>query len=76
MLRRRLGGDLRANENVHDLELRRPKLTGFIATYTGTMQSSMFVCVTIARAIEMSKETHQHGGFLALCGIIESTLCK
>ena len=41
MLRRRPGGDLRANENVHDLELRRPKSTGSITTYTDSMRGSM-----------------------------------
>ena len=35
MLRRRPGGDLRANENVHDLEqITRPRSTGSIATFT------------------------------------------
>ena len=43
MLRRRPGGDLRANENVHDLELRRPKSTGSITTYTDSMQGSMYL---------------------------------
>ena len=41
MLRRRPGGDLRANENVHDLEpVQRPRSTGSIATYTESMHSS------------------------------------
>ena len=41
VLRRRPGGDLRANENVHDLEqIQRPKSTGSIATYTGSMHGS------------------------------------
>ncbi len=41
MLRRRPGGDLRANENVHDLEqIQRPRSTGSITTYTESMHSS------------------------------------
>lgn len=41
MLRRRPGGDLRANENVHDMEpISRPKSTGSITTFTDSMHSS------------------------------------
>ena len=41
MLRRRPGGDLRANENVHDMEpLQRPRSTGSITTYTDSMHNS------------------------------------
>ena len=41
LLRRRPGGNLRANENVHDLEpVQRPRSTGSIATYTESMHSS------------------------------------
>ena len=41
MLRRRPGGDLRANENVHDLEpVQRPRSTGSITTYTESMHGS------------------------------------
>ena len=41
MLRRRPGGDLRANQNVHDMEpIPRPKSTGSIATFTDSMHSS------------------------------------
>ena len=41
MLRRRPGGDLRANENVHDLEqVPRPRSTGSITTYTESMHGS------------------------------------
>ena len=41
MLRRRPGGDLRANQNVHDMEpIPRPKSTGSIATFTDSMRSS------------------------------------
>ena len=41
MLRRRPGGDLRANQNVHDMEpTPRPKSTGSIATFTDSMRSS------------------------------------
>ena len=41
MLRRRPGGDLRANQNVHDLEpIPRPKSTGSITTFTDSMHSS------------------------------------
>ena len=43
MLRRRPGGDLRANENVHDMELRRPKSTGSITTYSDSMHGSMYL---------------------------------
>ena len=41
MLRRRPGGDLRANENVHDLEpITRSRSTGSITTYTDSFQGS------------------------------------
>ena len=41
MLRRRPGGDLRANENVHDLEtVPRPRSTGSITTYTESLHAS------------------------------------
>ena len=41
MLRRRPGGDLRANENVHDLEpLPRPKSTGSITTFSESARGS------------------------------------
>jgi len=40
-LRRRPGGDLRANENVHDMEpISRPRSTGSITTYTESLHSS------------------------------------
>ncbi|KAL6715225.1 Guanine nucleotide exchange factor lte1 [Lecanora helva] len=41
MLRRRPGGDLRANENVHDMEpIPRPKSTGSINTYAESLHNS------------------------------------
>lgn len=41
MLRRRPGGDLRANQNVQDLEpISRPRSTGSITTYSDSMRSS------------------------------------
>ena len=41
MLRRRPGGDLRANQNVHEMEpMPRPKSTGSITTFTDSMHSS------------------------------------
>lgn len=41
MLRRRPGGDLRANQNVHDLEpMSRPRSTGSITTYSDSMRGS------------------------------------
>ena len=41
MLRRRPGGDLRANQNVHDMEpIPRPRSTGSITTYTDSMHDS------------------------------------
>lgn len=41
MLRRRPGGDLRANQNVHDLEpISRPRSTGSITTYSDSMRGS------------------------------------
>lgn len=41
MLRRRPGGDLRANQNVQDLEpISRPRSTGSITTYSDFMRSS------------------------------------
>ncbi|KAL9626934.1 MAG: hypothetical protein Q9164_007752, partial [Protoblastenia rupestris] len=41
MLRRRPGGDLRANENVHDLEqIIRPRSTGSIATFSESVRGS------------------------------------
>lgn len=41
MLRRRPGGDLRANQSVHEMEpIPRPKSTGSIATFTDSIYSS------------------------------------
>ena len=41
MLRRKPGGDLRANENVHDMEpIPRPRSTGSITTYTESLHGS------------------------------------
>lgn len=41
MLRRRPGGDLRANQNVHDLEMTlRPRSAGSVTTYTDSMHAS------------------------------------
>ena len=41
VLRRRPGGDLRANQNVHDLEeITRPRSTGSITTYSDSMRGS------------------------------------
>lgn len=41
MLRRKPGGDLRANQNVHDMQpIPRPKSTGSITTYTDSMHDS------------------------------------
>jgi len=41
LLRRRPGGDLRANENVHDLgPITRPRSTGSIATFSDSMRGS------------------------------------
>lgn len=41
VLRRRPGGDLRANHNVHDLEeIARPRSTGSITTYSDSMRGS------------------------------------
>ncbi|KAI4164542.1 MAG: hypothetical protein LQ342_001855 [Letrouitia transgressa] len=44
MLRRRPGGDLRANENVHDLESvpRRSRSVGSITTYTESLRGSEY----------------------------------
>ena len=36
----------------------------------------IIICVAIARAIEISRGTHQDGVLLALWGIIETTACK
>ena len=54
MLRRRPGGDLRANENVHDMELRRPRSTGSITTHTDSMHNSMYL-----KRITARKTAHQ-----------------
>jgi hypothetical protein len=41
ILRRRPGGDLRANQNVHDLEeITRPRSTGSLTTYSDSMRGS------------------------------------
>lgn len=41
MLRRRPGGDLRANQSVHDLEpISRPRSTGSITTYSDSLRES------------------------------------
>ena len=43
VLRRRPGGDLRANQNVQDLaEITRPRSTGSITTYSDSMRGSEF----------------------------------
>ncbi len=56
MLRRRPGGDLRANENVHDLEpIQRPRSTGSITTYTESMHGSGLYRTHPARNTSSSK---------------------
>ena len=50
MLRRRPGGDLRANQNVHDMEpIPRPKSTGSIAIFTDSMHSSGACLTRVAK---------------------------
>ena len=56
MLRRRPGGDLRANENVHDLEpVQRPRSTGSITTYTESMHGSGLYRTQATRNTSSSK---------------------
>ena len=44
MLRRRPGGDLRANQNVHDMEpIPRPRSTGSMTTYTDSVHNSIIM---------------------------------
>ena len=64
MLRRRPGGDLRANLNVHDLEgIARPKSTGSITTYTDSMRGSDLYMtrdrMTKTLASSRSSQVHQ-----------------
>ncbi|KAL9129346.1 MAG: hypothetical protein Q9217_002184 [Psora testacea] len=50
MLRRRPGGDLRANQNVHEMEpIPRPRSTGSITTYTDSMHNSAVFLRSVAR---------------------------
>ena len=59
MLRRRPGGDLRANQNVHDMEpIPRPKSTGSITTYTDSMRGSTILRRTPVRT--SSKQVPSH----------------
>jgi len=55
MLRRRPGGDLKANQNVHDLEpIPRPRSTGSITTYTESAHNSLaFLKSTVANSPSM-----------------------
>ncbi|KAL9101289.1 MAG: hypothetical protein Q9163_003441, partial [Psora crenata] len=50
MLRRRPGGDLRANQNVHEMEpIPRPRSTGSIATYRDSLHNSAVFLKSVAR---------------------------
>lgn len=53
VLRRRPGGDLRANHNVHDLEeIIRPRSTGSITTYSDSMRGSeLFTAERMTRTV-------------------------
>ena len=55
MLRRRPGGDLRANQNVHELEqMPRPRSTGSITTYTDSVIGSGLYIAKRGTARDMS----------------------
>ena len=57
MLRRRPGGDLRANENVHDMEpIPRSRSTGSITTYTESLHGSAVFLKRIT-----ARTTHNEG---------------
>ena len=57
MLRRRPGGDLRANENVHDMEpIPRSRSTGSITTYTESLHGSAVFLKRIN-----ARNTHNEG---------------
>ena len=59
MLRRRPGGDLRANENVHDLEpVARPRSTGSIATFSDSMRGSELLLKRDARGTFEPRSSH------------------
>lgn len=60
MLRRRPGGDLRANQNVHDMEpVARPRSTGSITTYTESLHNSAAYMKKITSRITPSHGTTQ-----------------
>lgn len=57
MLRRRPGGDLRANQNVHEMEpIARPRSTGSITTYTESLHNSAAYMMKIT-----ARNTPNHG---------------
>lgn len=57
MLRRRPGGDLRANQNVHEMEpITRPRSTGSITTYTESLHNSAAYMMKIT-----ARNTSDHG---------------
>lgn len=59
LLRRRPGGDLRANENVHDLEpILRPRSTGSIATFSDSMRGSELLRKRDTRGTFERKTSH------------------
>lgn len=59
LLRRRPGGDLRANENVHDLEpILRPRSTGSIATFSDSMRGSELLRKRNTRGPSERKTSH------------------
>ena len=56
MLRRRPGGDLRANQNVHDMEsIPRPRSTGSISTYAESLRGS-------AQFLQRTAQNAAHAG--------------
>lgn len=61
MLRRRPGGDLRANQNVHEMEpIARPRSTGSITTYTESLHNSASYMKRIT-----ARNTANHGSVKA-----------
>ena len=59
MLRRRPGGDLRANQNVHDMEqIPRPKSTGSITTYADSVHSSGAFLKRVTRTTPSYRPSH------------------
>ena len=74
VLRRRPGGDLRANQNVQELaEITRPRSTGSITTYSDSMRGSEFFNAPDRSIITHTSHLSSHGTQTSLA---ESTVTE